>query len=408
MPTIEITTDLWYYFLIMSSQELSIGEGCGLKLDLDGVDDIAAFNSGGLHPSTLRPEAVRYIHGVGAPVTPEDLRDVMEQFSQGNSFGPGLDAGHHWIEGAGLFSVSTTDAMTPPTDSPRTFGRIAALHVLSDLWVSGVESRSMQQYLVVPDRLSGEVYGAAVESFKETCDEFGAKITGGHTRKAGQEFLLGGTATGYIKERRDINSPRVGDLIVATKALGTSVTIAANKMMQQGVALNQDPITRQAVQAAETSMTTDNHIAVMMRQRGQGVSACTDITGFGLMGHLSNLINPVGKGAVIELDQLPVIDGALDLLSAGVHTHAGDKAQIDYADRQGDMDAQLEALNNPRFHLAFLPETSGGVLATMWPNLYERLESMVKEAGQTLTVIGEVTRKSVENDDERFANITLR
>lgn len=392
----------------MSSGELTIGDGCGLKLDLEGVGDIAALNSGGLHPSTLRSEAVKYIHNVGAYVAPEDLRDVMWQFSLGNSFEPGLDAGHHWVEEAGLFSVSTTDAMTPPTDNPRIFGRIAALHVLSDLWVSGVESRSMQQYLVVPTRVSGEVYGPAVESFKDTCDEFGTKITGGHTRKAGQEFLLGGTATGYIRERRDINSPRVGDLIVATKALGTSVAIAAHKRTQQDTSFDLQPITDRAIQAAEASMTTDNRVAVMMRERGQGVSACTDITGFGLMGHLSNLINPAGKGAVIELDQLPVIDGTLGLVSAGVHTHAGDKAQVDYADRQGDMDAQLEALNNPRFHLAFLPETSGGVLATMWPNLYERLADMVEEAGQTLTVIGEVTSKSVENDDDRFANITLR
>jgi selenide,water dikinase len=187
--------------------------------------------------------------------------------------------------------------------------------------------------------------------------------------------------------------------------LGTSTAIAMHKMMQQGyLDITDVPETAsKAIHAAESSMLTDNSLAVEMRKQ-RLVTACTDITGFGLMGHLSNLINPVGAEARIELSQLPILDGVAGLVEAGIHTHAGDAAQLEYADQQ----AKVDLLKDPKFHLAFLPETSGGILATVPSWSYERLKNLVEESGQTLAVIGEIaTRGLATQDNYRFANIEI-
>lgn len=392
----------------MSTSELAIGDGCGLKLELGGVMDIAGLNSGGEHPSRLRmlanKQARNLADATGGYVSPDSVGDHMTYIVESDRLQPGLDAGYHWIESLNTFSVSTTDAMTPPTSDPQVFGRIAALHVLSDLWVAGAPAETMQQYLILPTRFDPAVLDRILTGFKDTCDEFGVKrITGGHTRQDGDQYLVGGTVTGYTRQRLDTQMPRVGELIVATKALGTSVAIAAGKMAQLGTGEGIETVAAKAVHAAEASMTTANEVALRLRQE-RLVSMCTDITGFGLVGHLSNLVTPLSGGAVIHLDQLPLLESVTELVNAGVHTHTGDKLQIEHAEYQND----FGMLDDPRFHLAFMPETSGGVLATVGERTYEKIASIAKEAGQELTVIGEVTQADKpQKGDYRFKGITL-
>lgn len=380
--------------------ELAIGDGCGLKPGIEEVENISAFNNGGQHPSRLGAITVGTIRRLGMKIA-----DFEKHVTESNILQPGLDAGHHWIEKAGVFSVATTDYMTPPTDKPEVFGSIAALHVMSDLWVSGVSTEddvTMQQILVVPSRGNAQITKRIKQGFKEICEQFKISMTGGQTRRDGSQYMIGGTATGYIEKRYDLSQPQAGDIIVATKALGTSLAIAAHKKLQHNDPDGLPDTVNQAIRAAEVSMLTSNYVAVAMRQE-RLVRSCTDITGFGLMGHLSNLLKPVGLGAVIELNRLPILDGAIDLAEAGLHTQAGDHAQYMYADQCGN----VSLLGNPRYHLAFHPETSGGVLATMNAVHYPQLEEVVNKAGQTLTIIGEVTSGGSENNAYRYAGIRL-
>jgi len=213
--------------------------------------------------------------------------------------------------------VLTADVIAPLVDDPETFGAIAAANSLSDVWAMGGEPRFALNLVFFPDdQLSLEVLDAILAGGARVCAQAGVAVVGGHTvRDAEVKFGLSVTGDVAPHELWSNRTARAGQALVLTKPLGTGVI---GQAIKKGVA------SPQAAAAAIAAMTTTNQAAARIGHR-HGVTAATDITGFGLLGHLRNIVRGSNIGARVELSELPLLPDALLHLRAKV-CPAGSKA----------------------------------------------------------------------------------
>jgi selenide, water dikinase len=207
---------------------------------------------------------------------------------------------------AGRDLVLTADVIAPLVDDPEAFGAIAAANSMSDVWAMGGEPRFALNLVFFPDdQLPLDVLDAILAGGARTCAEAGVAIVGGHSvRDAEVKYGLsvtGEVAAGALWSNR---TARPGQALVLTKALGTGVI---------GQAIKKAIASPAATAAAIASMTTLNQGAARVGH-AHGVTSATDITGFGLLGHLRNIVRGSQVGARIELARLPLLpDAALHL-----------------------------------------------------------------------------------------------
>jgi selenide,water dikinase len=204
--------------------------------------------------------------------------------------------------------VLTVDVIAPLVDDPETFGAIAATNSLSDVWAMGGEPRFALNLVFFPDdQLPLEVLDAILAGGARVCAAAGVAIVGGHSVRD-PEVKFGLSVTGDVGpgELWSNRTAHPGQALVLSKALGTGVI---------GQAIKKDQASPASAAAAIASMTTLNRDAARIG-RAHGATAATDITGFGLLGHLHNIMRGSGVGARIELDQLPLLPGALELMRA--------------------------------------------------------------------------------------------
>jgi selenide,water dikinase len=218
---------------------------------------------------------------------------------------------------AGRDLVLTADVIAPLVDDPSAFGAIAAANSLSDVWAMGGEPRFALNLVFFPDdQLPLAVLDAILAAGARTCAEAGVAIVGGHSvRDAEVKYGLsvtGEVAPGQLWSNR---AAQPGQVLVLTKALGTGVI---GQAIKKGVA------SEAAAAAAIRSMTTLNQGGARIG-RAHGVTAATDITGFGLLGHLRNIVRGSNVAATIELAALPLLPDAMQHLRAKV-CPAGSKA----------------------------------------------------------------------------------
>jgi selenide, water dikinase len=256
--------------------------------------------------------------------------------------------------------VLTADVIAPLVDDPDAFGAIAAANSLSDVWAMGGEPRFALNLVFFPDdQLPIEILDAILAASARVCAEAGVAVVGGHSvRDAEVKFGLsvtGDVAPGELWSNR---GALPGQTLVLTKALGTGVI---GQAIKKGVA------SPEATAAAIASMTTLNQRAARIGHR-HGVTAATDVTGFGLLGHLRNIVRGSNVMATIELAALPLLPDALVHLRAKLcpagsvanRAHvAPDTAWATGAafDAAGD-DSDVELLAS----LACDAQTSGGLL----------------------------------------------
>jgi selenide,water dikinase len=264
---------------------------------------------------------------------------------------------------AGRDLVLTADVIAPLVDDPDAFGAIAAANSLSDVWAMGGEPRFALNLVFFPDdQLPLDVLDAILAAGARVCAEAGVAVVGGHSvRDAEVKFGLsvtGDVAPGELWSNR---GARPGQTLVLTKALGTGVI---GQAIKKGVA------SPEATAAAIASMTTLNQSAARIGHR-HGVTAATDVTGFGLLGHLRNIVRGSNVMATIELAALPLLPDALVHLRAKL-CPAGSKANrahvapdtawatgAPFAPEPNDGDdSELELLAS----LACDAQTSGGLL----------------------------------------------
>ncbi|HVR30724.1 MAG TPA: selenide, water dikinase SelD [Thermoanaerobaculia bacterium] len=250
--------------------------------------------------------------------------------------------------------TSTIDVFTAFTDDPWLVGKVAAINAASDLLAKGVAPRYALALVAVPEEAGGEeaeeVLYQALAGARAAFDELGVTLLGGHTTTAAK-LMVGFTVDGFAEDERKllrIDCLRVGQRLVLSKALGTGVLFHAD---MKGLARGR------WLEEALASVTRSNAGALAVL-RAAGVEAVTDVTGFGLVGHLGGMLRASGVSARVELEAIPALPGALELLGRGLRStfHAENERA-----RRG-IAIPAAAARDPRLALLFDPQTSGGLL----------------------------------------------
>ena len=294
--------------------------------------------------------------GCGAKVGPAALQTVLSgaRTSQRPDvlIRPGDDAGALRI--GGRIQVISTDHLRAFTADPWLMSRITALHALGDVWAMGAAPQAALVNLVLP-RMSGPLQARTLAEImaaaQEVMEDAGAEIIGGHTTQ-GAELTIGYTVTGLVPEGSapiGLDGARPGDHLILTGALGTGVILAADMAGQAD-----GDVVRNAL----------DHMAASPQSAAQSLisaHAMTDVTGFGLAGHLLGICRASGCGATIEMATLPLLTGALPLLEAGRRSslHSANKAYSESGLVGFDDSVRSEIL--------FDPQTAGGFLAALAP-----------------------------------------
>lgn len=263
--------------------------------------------------------------------------------------------------------VQSVDHFRTFLDDPWLFGRIAAHHCLSDLFAMGAEPRTAQAMVTLPFAPPAKVEQDLFDLLSgvtETLSEAGAALVGGHTAE-GPECALGLTVNGLCDTALLKAGAADGDRLFLTKPLGTGVVFAADMRAEAPGG---------TVDAALASMLRSNAAAARVF-RACGAASCTDVTGFGLLGHLVELLRASGADAELDLAALPRLQGADALLARGVRSslHEANAA----------FGAALDGLDpgDPRAALLYDPQTSGGLLASVPDGRADECASALAAAG---------------------------
>ncbi len=220
--------------------------------------------------------------------------------------------------------VLTIDFFTPVVDDPYDFGRIAAANALSDVYAMGGTPVAAMNVVAFPlERLGGSVLREILRGGSDVAALADTAVVGGHSIDD-REPKYGLAVTGVVHPERLITNAnaRVGDVLVLTKPLGVGAIVTARKH-----GLRDDALLDRAVETMVALNDTAANAAL-----SAGVHAMTDVTGFGLLGHLHSLAHASGVAAEIEAAAVPVLDGALALLDSGAAVSGGTKGNREYAE----------------------------------------------------------------------------
>jgi selenide,water dikinase len=276
-----------------------------------------------------------------------------------------------------LALVLTTDFFTPIVDDPYEFGAIAAANALSDVYAMGGTPLSALNLVGFPDEaLEASVLGEILRGGAEKAREAGIDLVGGHTIKS-DEPLYGLAVTGTIHPDRVVTNAggKAGDRLVLTKPIGTGIITTAAK---------QDKDTRGAIREAVRIMSALNR-AGGDAMTTVGVHAATDVTGFGLLGHLRNIVAASGCRAIVNASSVPVVDAARAYVHQGI-APGGTHANWRFLQEWVDWDADVE---KPEQLLLCDAQTSGGLLIAVGEaKLGALLAELQKNGALVADVIG--------------------
>lgn len=328
----------------------------------------------------LGQEAQMLCAGCGSKVGPDVLTSALARLGAGHHradvlSGPGDDAAVLAV--GGVRQVVTTDHLRAFTDDPWLFSRIAAVHALGDVWAMGARPQAALVSITIPrqaDVLQARVLEEMMSGAQDIFEEAGAEIVGGHSTM-GAETVLGFTVTGLLDDEPiTVDGARPGDALILTRPIGTGTILAAE---MKGIARGQDVAGMLAAMACPQGAVAEALGAA---------HAMTDVTGFGLAGHLAALCRASGVGAEIDIAAIPTYPGALALAEQGVRStiHAANAAA---APVDGFADAGPMALLHD-------PQTAGGFLAAVAPDAVQTCLDAIAAAGERGAIIGKIVEGS--------------
>lgn len=301
---------------------------------------------------------------------------------------PELLAGLHGADDAAVYRldaeralVVTTDFFPPVVDDPYSFGAIAAANAMSDVFAMGGRVLLALNLLAVPDDLDPEVSSAILRGGAETVRRAGGVVAGGHS-VIDPEPKYGLAVVGMVHPDAVLRKGgmRPGDRLVLTKALGTGLVTTA---LKRGQAKAED------LAAAVASMAALNQAAGSVAA-SLGLTAGTDITGFGLAGHALEMAGQAAVDLRLDLAALPLLPGAWDYARLGAVPGGTGRNRAAYAARVDGLDVV-----DPLWaDLIFDPQTSGGLLLAAAPAVHGRLLSALAEAGVAAATVGEAVAGS--------------
>jgi selenide,water dikinase len=307
---------------------------------------------------------------------------------------PNVLVGFDKADDAGVYQISpetalvqTVDFFTPIVDDPFTFGQIAAVNALSDVYAMGGRPLSSLALVCFPEKGDIAVLEQILAGGLSKMMEAGCTVVGGHSIRD-PEIKFGYSVTGTIHPGRVLTNAgaQPGDVLLFTKALGTGVISTAIKRQKAEPAW---------VDAATKAMTTLNRAAaeVVTGPRWQGkVHAMTDVTGFGLIGHAREMALASNVTLEIQASRVALLPGALDCVRAG-YVPGGLNANRDFADcvveYRGEIAADLKTI-------LFDPQTAGGLLISVAESVAGQLLSALHSAGVAAQQIGTVNPKAAK------------
>jgi selenide, water dikinase len=254
---------------------------------------------------------------------------------------------------ADLAIVNTVDFFTPIVDDPYVFGQIAAANALSDIYAMGAEPRTALNIVGFPrGTMALEVLAEIIRGGAERVRKAGAVVIGGHSI-IDAELKYGMAVTGVVHPDRVIRNVgvRAGDALVLTKPLGTGIITTA---------LKKRAAPAHSVRAAVRSMVALNSTASTL-MRDFDVHACSDVTGYGLLGHALEMASGTRVTITLESDRLPLLDDVVRLAEEGCLT-GGCKRNRSYLEDKVTIDP---AIREGLVEVAFDPQTSGGLLIAL-------------------------------------------
>lgn len=321
--------------------------------------------------------------GCAAKIGPDVLSKVLSKMPKNTD--ENLMIGIETSDDAAVYKINdqtamiqTVDFFTPMADDPYIFGQIAAANAISDIYAMGGEPKLAMNIACFPRELSEEIIEKILRGGYDKVIEAGAMIVGGHSIQD-TEPKYGLAVTGFVHPDQVVSNcnAKAGDVLILTKPLGIGILNLANKGEMIDNAVHQKAI---------DSMRTLNRFAkeAMMQV---GINSCTDITGFGLLGHGLEMAKGSGVTLNIKANAVPVIKEALSLAKMGIIPR-GAYNNKRFIDNQVWIDSKVP---QELASCLFDPQTSGGLLISVAENKAERLLELLKSCPTEYAAIGTVT-----------------
>ena len=299
---------------------------------------------------------------------------------------PNVLVGFDHADDAGVYQltpeqalVQTVDFFTPVVDDPYTFGQIAATNSLSDVYAMGGKPLTSLALVCFPEKADLEILEHILAGGLSKMMEAGCTVIGGHSIRD-EETKFGYSVTGLVHPKKVLanSGAKPGDSLVLTKAIGTGVISTAIK---KGVA---DPAW---IAASVASMTTLNKKAAeLIANKGYQVHGMTDITGFGVIGHVREMALASNVSVQLFANQFPLLPGALECVRAG-HVPAGLKANREFAECVVEYQANIP---DDLKTLLFDPQTAGGLFISIAPQECEGFVRELEDLGLPARHVGDV------------------
>lgn len=306
---------------------------------------------------------------------------------------PNLIVGFNKSDDAGVYKLSdelalvqTVDFFTPVVDDPYLYGQIAAANALSDVYAMGGKPLTVLNVACFSCSLDPAILALILKGGEQKIKEAGAVLVGGHT-VTDNEIKYGLSVTGTIDPKKVLTNSgaKPGDVLILTKPIGTGVLTTAFKF---------DMIDEEGLKEAALVMSTLNRNASVAMQK-VGVNSCTDITGFGLLGHGYEMA--VGSGVEFKIDstKVPLMKKVIELIQKD-SVPGGAYSNMHYFEKWVNFDASIPKENRIAF---YDPQTSGGLLISVPA---EKTEELLRELHENsvewAAVIGEVVHKGSQQN----------
>lgn len=308
--------------------------------------------------------------------------------TNGRKLDPKVLIGSDGFDDAGIYRlrkdlalVQTVDFFTPIVDDPYSFGQIAAANAISDVYAMGGTPITAMNLLGVPaDKLSPQTVARILKGGADKASEVGCNILGGHTIRL-SEPMYGLSVTGIVHPGKILknSTARPGDLLVLTKSIGTGITTTAIK---RGLA------SKPLMQRVIRSMKQVNKAGADLAKKGL-VRAATDVTGFGLVGHLGNIVRASEVAAEIVAGDVPTFGNEILALASRDCVPGGSRSNLDFAASFTDWNTTPQVMRT----ILCDAQTSGGLLLCVPPKHLNAVRGILKaHRASSIAVIGRILR----------------